>query len=170
VALDVAGDYDRALAWTDDLLADYPTESWDYYRTKAYILRYMGRSEESLAVYDQAIEVFPDEWWAYSHKCYYTALLTGDPIEVMDACDRSIELGPTWPSVAYDRRAIARALIGDLTGAEEDMARGLELASADDPSMARDAVLETRPVWLAELRAGRNPIGEEEIEFELARH
>lgn len=168
--LAIAGDYDRALAMSDSLIEDYPTESWHYYRTKAQILRYQGRIEESLAVYDTALEVFPDAWWPHSHRCYYTALLTRDPTHVMDSCDKSVELEPSRPSVAYDRRAIVRAIVGDLAGAEEDLALAIELFEAEEQTPLRDQMLESRPTWLEELRAGRNPIGEQEIQDELDRH
>jgi tetratricopeptide (TPR) repeat protein len=169
-ALLMADEYERALETANSLIDDYPTDSWHHYRIKAQILRYQDKPRESLAVYDDALEVFPDDWWPHSHRCYYTAILTDDPASAMDSCDMSIELEPDWPAIAYDRRAVARALAGDLVGAEHDMAIALELWLEDDRTELRDVMVETRTEWLEELRSGRNPIGEQEIADELSRH
>jgi hypothetical protein len=157
---------DRALGMAEALVRDYPTGRWEYYRLEAYNLRHLGRVHESLAVYDRAIAVMPGEWWAHSHRCFYNAMLA-DASTVMDSCDRSIELGPTDPAVAYERRAIARALVGNRAGAIAD----LELSIAAYRQAKRTPPeLESRERWLATLRAGDNPFTPEEIAREMANY
>lgn len=166
--------YEESLPRSTALLEDYPGKEWEYYRLHAINLRRLGRHEESLAVYDQAIEDLPNEWWAHSHRCFYTALLTGDPSEVMDSCDRSIELSPehlpTDRGVAYDRRGFARALIGDREGAIADFEKAASLLGPGEWRGYTTDQQQAREHWLEELRAGRDPLTEEELEMERSHY
>jgi tetratricopeptide (TPR) repeat protein len=148
-----------ALTVSRQLVRDFPTSNWDYYRLKAMSLRRMGRIEDSLAVYDDAVAARPDWWWAHSHRCFYNALY-GDPASVMDSCDRQFALEPDEIDVAYERRAIARGLTGDLEGALADLERALPLIREAD---AEDWRIPVRERWLMALRAGENPFTEAEL-------
>jgi tetratricopeptide (TPR) repeat protein len=161
-----AGMYEEAAPRAAALVEDYPTARWEYYRLKALSLRKLDRVDESLATYQDAIAVMPDEWWAHSHLCFYTSLLTGDPSQVMDSCDRSIELDPNRPGTAYDRRAIARALVGDLDGAAADLELAIDLLEANDWWGYNKAQEQARKAWLEALRSGENPITEDELRME----
>ncbi len=162
-----SGAHERALPLAEALVEDYPNANWHYYRLKALNLRHLGRYEESLAVYDDAIAVMPDEWWAHSHRCFYNSLLA-DPAPVMDSCDTSIELDPTDPGIAHDRRAFARALVGDREGAIYDF----EIALEHIPEWANYSAsqIEARRTWLEALRAGEDPLTEAELRRELANY
>jgi|GEM_PF-6217519 tetratricopeptide (TPR) repeat protein len=161
-------DYNLALRLADYLVKQHPTSNWDYYRQKAVALRRMGRIDESLAVYDDAIAAFPNDWWPRSHRCFYTVLLTGDAETALPYCDQALELNPDEPAVAYDRRAIARAVAGDLEGAKADLEKALELFDPMD-EYAADR-LQTRERWLKMLEQGINPMTEEELAKERARY
>lgn len=148
------------------LVEDYPGKEWEYYRLAGMSLRRVGRYEESLEMYDRAIEALPDEWWAHSHRCFYTTILTGESEPVLDSCDRSIELEPTSPGVAYDRRAIARAVAGDLDGALADLAQAIEFEERRDWRGYSRSQQQARYAWLEALRSGENPIDDEELRLE----
>jgi tetratricopeptide (TPR) repeat protein len=154
--------YRLALPLSVALVDDYPGSNWHYYRLKARNLRRVGRVEESLAVYDDAVAAMPNEWWAHSHRCFYHALY-GDVASVLDSCDRQIELGSTEPDVAYDRRAIARALLGDREGAIADLRTALEAMRELTPDDWRIAVRER---WLQALLDGQDPLTADEIREE----
>jgi tetratricopeptide (TPR) repeat protein len=164
--LSEAGLHGVSLPLAHGLRVDYPTSNWHYYRLEARDLRRLGRVAESLAVYDAAVAALPDEWWAHSHRCFYNALM-GDAARVLDSCDRQLELGPTWPDVAYDRRAIARAVVGDRAGAIADFERAVDWMRRSAP---QDWRLPTRQAWLDQLRAGRDPLTEAAIREELSHY
>ncbi len=165
-ALSEANLYGLATPLAHDLRVDYPTANWHYYRLEARNLRRMGRIAESLAVYDDAIAALPDEWWAHSHRCFYSALLA-DAHRVMDSCNRQIELDPQWPDIAYERRAVARMMVGDRAGAIEDLQVALdELRRQTRP----DWRLPVRESWLHQLQAGENPLNEAAIREELSHY
>jgi acetyl esterase/lipase len=76
---------------------------------------------------------------------------------VRPACERAVTLMPTTPWIR-DSRAIVRAMLGDFAGAMADLEFVLETIPPGRPQ--RDE----RQVWLAELRAGRNPFTPEVLE------
>ncbi len=151
----------------DQLIRDYPTSNWHYYRLKAACLRRLGRFEESLAVYDDAIRAFPDNWWPYSHRCYYRGLLD-DAHAVLADCDRSIELQPDDMVVALDRRAMVRTLVGDREGAIADFEQALALSEQRVRGAYSAELRAKREEWLRVLRQGGNPLTEEAIWEDLA--
>lgn len=163
-----SGENRLALTVAERMVSVYPTSDWHYYRQKAVALRRLGRIDESLRVYDDAIQAFPDLWWPHSHRCFYTALLTGDTETALPHCDRALALDPDEPAIAYDRRAFVRAMAGDLDGARDDLAEALDRFEAgDDYAIERRA---TRERWLEALEAGRDPLGEAEIQAERERY
>jgi acetyl esterase/lipase len=76
---------------------------------------------------------------------------------VLPACERAVTLMPTTPWIR-DSRAIVRAVLGDFAGAIADLEFVLDTIPPGRPQ--RDE----RQVWLAELRAGRNPFTPEVLE------
>ncbi len=157
---------ERAYPIAVGLVEDYPGKHWEYYRLAGMSLRRVGRYEESLEMYDKAIEALPGEWWAHSHRCFYTTILTGESESVLDSCDKSIELNPSSPGTAYDRRAIARAVAGDLTGALADLEKCIEFEERRDWPTYSTSQKQARYEWLEALREGINPIDEEELRLE----
>lgn len=145
---------------------DPPLADWDAFRLEAKALRHMGHWQESLAVYDRAVAALPDSWWAHSHRCFYNALL-GDARDGLDSCDRQLDLDPDQLDVAYDRRAIARALTGDNEGAVADFELAIHLMEPLGDDWRRPV----REVWLTRLRAGDvPPITQEELAAERERY
>ncbi len=78
---------------------------------------------------------------------------------VLPACDRAAELWPEDGNVR-DSRAVARALTGDFPGAIEDFERFLRWA---EEAGLDERLIRKREVWLAELRANRNPFDRETL-------
>lgn len=79
--------------------------------------------------------------------------LANQPRNALASCDRAIALDPT-DGLLYDRRALARALTGDLAGAADDLAAYLAWAGANGEPIDRIAA---RQDWAAQLAAGSNP-------------
>lgn len=151
------------IALSDSLIERAPDE-WQHYRRKALSLRRSGRHEESFAVYRQAIEALPELWWPHSHLCFYGSLYS-DPAGVLHHCDRALELSPSEPAVAYFRRSLARALVGDIEAAAVDMAAAQDALAAEASESERDAErLAEQAIWLESLEAGRNPFDEPTLE------
>lgn len=149
--------HDGVVIGLSDRLIETSPDDWQHYRRLALSLRRLGRHDESLAVYDAAIRAMPDAWWPHSHHCFYGALY-GDPHIALDHCDQAIELGPDNLEIAYFRRALAKALIDDLPGAEADLKAALGAIGPEEGrgQRAEERATELR-TWLDALEAGRNP-------------
>jgi hypothetical protein len=90
---------------------------------------------------------------AWSRLCRAGAL-AGVPAEFSDVCERAVAMAPD-DGPAHDNRGLARALTNDLPGAVEDFELYVAWArqhGADAEQIAR------RETWIAELKAGRNPL------------
>jgi hypothetical protein len=164
--LSVVHHHERALGLAQGLVRDYPGTRWEYYRLEAFNLRHLDRIPESLAVYDDAIAVLPDQWWPHSHRCFYNAMLA-DAVLALDSCDRSIALAPDDPAVAYERRAIARAMTGDRAGAIADLQVSLAAYARNDDTPWQIAV---RRRWLETLQGGGDPFTPDEIAREMTHY
>lgn len=159
--------HDGIVVALSDRLIERSPDIWLHYRRKALSLRRLGRHDQSLAVYETAISALPDMWWPQSHRCFYGALYD-DPQVALVHCDKSIALQPSDPDVAYFRRSLARALVGDLDGAVADMEASLSAIEAESATGERSSrrtvdLAEEQAEWLDALEAGRNPFDEETL-------
>jgi tetratricopeptide (TPR) repeat protein len=146
-----------ALRLAADLARDEP-QVWHYHRVQAWLLRRLDRIEEHLAIYDTAVETLPDLWWPYSHRCFYHALFAEEVTpSVLADCDRALALEPDWPSLAFERRGLARTLAGDRAGAMEDFRAALDNAGPRDDTNRRRRELGAVAEWLATLESGGQP-------------
>ncbi|HWQ13520.1 MAG TPA: CHAT domain-containing protein [Roseiflexaceae bacterium] len=115
-----------------------------------------GRVADALALYEGAQRapaylVSAALWDAFCRAGW----MGGRAGELLDACDRAVAQAPA--SGAYrDSRAVARALVGDLRGASEDVRAAIAWLRRNDTEASREAVAR-RERWAAALAAGRNP-------------
>jgi hypothetical protein len=108
-----------------------------------------GRIPEALAAYAKALELDPElspSAAAWSMLCWNGGL-RGYGAEVMEACESGLELAPTDSRLLLGR-GLARALTGDLAGAQADL----------------EASRAARPEWIAALHRGENPFTPETLE------
>ena len=163
-ALAQRGHDEQALRLAQGLSEEDPDE-WQYLRVQAWLLRRLGRVDEHLAIYDTAVERNPELWWPYSHRCYYTAIFVEriGP-SVVEDCDRALELEPGWPSLAYERRGVARGRVGDLDGALSDLRSAMERVGRRDDTDRRRRELDDVAGWIEVLEKGGDPFGEETLE------
>ncbi len=156
-------EWDRvAMPVVGGLARDHPDE-WRFHRMHALLLRRNDRIDEHLEVYDRAVEALPELWWPHSHRCFYRLLYVGAD-DVLADCDRSLELEPDWASLAYERRGVARAVLGDLDGSRADFEAAL--AAGEPPrydSPRRQRELDRMRGWLRALEDGEQPIDDAEL-------
>ena len=91
----------------------------------------------------------------YSAVCRLGAL-AGRAAEVLAECDRAVALVPENGSVR-DSRGIARALLGDASGAIEDFTAFVEWA---EPRAPGAQLIGKRRAWIAALEGGRDPFND----------
>jgi tetratricopeptide (TPR) repeat protein len=161
-----AGQYGPAERIASGLVRDYPRQAVAFYELKAAVYRRTGRYEAQQSVLDELVANMPQAWEAHSDRCWFGSLF-GDPAKVIDSCDRAVELVPERRGWAHARRAFARIQLGDMVGAEADLTEAL--ARWDKYRNAPRWMVESRRKWLAELRAGRNPVDEATLAFERNR-
>ncbi|HEU5100987.1 MAG TPA: TIR domain-containing protein [Roseiflexaceae bacterium] len=98
-------------------------------------------------------------------------VLSGQVTAVLEACGSAVAQAPSDGDY-HDSRGLARALIGDPAGAIEDFAAYAAWAQAQDPE-ANKAAIDLRQQWIADLKAGRQPLDAEALtalrEAELGR-
>lgn len=155
------GQHARAEAIARDLVAGPGDPAYGHYRLLAAALRRQGGYDRQVEVLDEAVAAFPDLDTAHGHRCWY-GTLAGREDEVMDSCDRAVALARSKSAgSAHFWRAAARAGTGDLEGAVADLedARSAWDAGAVSPGTYR----RTARSWLEALRAGSNPIDEDEL-------
>ncbi len=75
--------------------------------------------------------------------------------EAISICDEAVERLPT--ANVYDSRGVARALIGDYSGAVADLEKAIALGLDEEYEVKRKA-------WVTALKAGRNPLTPSELE------
>jgi hypothetical protein len=88
----------------------------------------------------------------YNNKCWNESV-SGNAAEVMSSCDLAVRLAPN-SGITRDSRGLARALIGDCTGAVEDFKFAVEWFEANtyDPNLIQD-----RETWIVLLNSRQNP-------------
>ena len=121
--------------------------------------------KEALSYYQKAQQFDPnlqtsaDPW---NSLCFYGSLNRFE-VEVMFACDQAVKLAPQDSKARYQaNRGIAKALIGDKTGAIEDLQAYVNspyIFSVDDEEY--QAKLQG---WIKELKAGKNPFTDEVLQ------
>jgi tetratricopeptide (TPR) repeat protein len=141
-------DYNRAI----ELDPDYA----DAYNGRGIVYHGQGNLEAAAADFDRAVELNPDYAEALNNACFASSLL-GRVRDVIELCERAVSLEPE-NGVYRDSRGVARALTGDLQGAIEDFEVVVAWLRTDE--RLYDIFGATRERWLAELKAGRNPIDE----------
>ena len=106
-------------------------------------LRYARLSREAVAIDDGQI----------ANAICWRGSLDGSAARVLPVCERAVALLPELPEIR-DSRGLARALTGNVSGAIEDFTTFIE--SAHQTAQLADRAAD-REVWVAALRAGRNP-------------
>jgi hypothetical protein len=117
-----------------------------------------GMMAEAMAAYAEAKDIEPEleisasDW---NKLCWYGSLW-GEAEDAMEACDRAVALAPEAAAIK-DSRGLARALVGDHTGAIDDFqvyVDHLEKRGGHEYEASQ------RRAWISELEAGRNPFDE----------
>jgi WD40 repeat protein len=105
---------------------------------------------------DPALEGPVHDW---NQICRHGSLW-GRAADVLEACEQAVALAPDDGGIR-ESRALARALTKDYEGAVEDLQFFLHWAVSNGLD---DELVSEREVWIAELRAGRNPLDTETLE------
>jgi tetratricopeptide (TPR) repeat protein len=124
------------------------------YAALAASLEAQGRVDEAFGVLSEAVQYFTVDYRAHTKRCR-TGIEALQVAEAMESCDRAVELAPDRPFV-FERRAWARASLGDLPGAASDIGEALALCNEALRS-SRCATLED---WIEQLEEGTNPFAE----------
>jgi tetratricopeptide (TPR) repeat protein len=120
-----------------------------------------GDIEEALSTIAQAqaidpsFEISANSW---NDLCYYGSLW-GYAVEVMDACETAVALAPEHGGMR-NSRGVARAIMGDYTGAIDDFTFCVEWAKGKRGGI----YIQKREAWITELENGRNPFDAELLE------
>ncbi len=126
------------------------------------ILARQGNIEEAFSYYAEAqaidpeLEIPANSWNAL---CWFGSLW-GYAAEVMEACETAVALDPEHGGIR-DSRGVARALLGDFTGAIEDFNFYIEWAIENNTFWHYG---QKRDAWITELEKGRNPFDTEMLE------
>lgn len=122
------------------------------YHNRGLTYHYLGEFNMAIADFKQAIALKLDFADAYNSLCWTSSLL-GQAEAVMSACEQAVELAPQ-EGVFRDSRGLARALVGDITGAIDDFT--FFVGWSTEQSKYEQERSE-RVTWIAELEAGKNP-------------
>ena len=117
----------------------------------------IGKAIETFERARGLVPSLPPEAVTLNQLCWFGSL-NGRAVEVIGYCDLAVAADEKNEAIR-DSRGLARALTGDLVGAAEDFRFWVE-AKKDKQSEA----VKRRQAWIPELEAGRNPIGEAELE------
>jgi WD40 repeat protein len=121
-----------------------------------------GKIAEAVAAFaeaqrlDPAYQVTAEAW----NMLCRAGALSGQVTAVLQACGSAVAQSPSHGGY-HDSRGIARALIGDPSGAVEDFSAYVEWAALQPEDYA-DAIAQ-RKQWIAELKAGRKPLDAETL-------
>ncbi|AFY33697.1 sigma-54 interacting domain-containing protein [Calothrix sp. PCC 7507] len=113
--------------------------------------------KEALAAYtnaqkfDPKVEISADDWHTLCRK----GSLQKQVADVMFACNQAVKLAPNDGNIR-DSRGLARALTGDYPGAIADFED--YIAQTDDKDIKAQ-----RQSWVKDLKAGKNPITDDEL-------
>ncbi len=150
--------YQEALALDPTLPINPIQEASDYaldLMDKAWLLVSSGVDDAAAVVYlKRAMELLslgslPDD--ELIHLCWWGSLLSRDP-RFLTACDPTLTADPNDTRLRT-RRAMARALAGDVAGAIED----LQYTIQQDATQADQAdEIAMRQNWIQQLRSGRD--------------
>ncbi|MHC5775152.1 WD40 domain-containing protein [Nostoc sp.] len=117
-----------------------------------------GKVKEALAIYadaqklDPKVEISADSW---NSLCRYGSLHK-QATDVIFACEKAVALTPEDGEIR-DSRGLARALTGNYQGAIEDFEA--YIAQTEDKDIKAQ-----RQHWVKDLRAGKNPFTDAELE------
>jgi tetratricopeptide (TPR) repeat protein len=117
-----------------------------------------GNIDEAIAsfteaqVLDPSLEIPAVSW---NTLCWFGGLW-GYAADVIDACERAVELAPE-SGAFLDSRGLAKALLGDYSGAIEDFRIFVEWTKQNG---TYEVYGQQREAWITELEEGRNPFDE----------
>ncbi|MDD3371174.1 MAG: M48 family metalloprotease [Alphaproteobacteria bacterium] len=137
IALYRTGKVDRALALTDALIAQEPSNPF-FYELKAQVQFENGRIEEAIANYRKAVELLPDS--ALLHQAYGHALLEGangskNSVRIDLAIQNLIEANRLEPRVPMTWRFLASAW-----GRKAELSKDGRYAAMATYALAEEAV------------------------------
>ncbi|MFB2898616.1 hypothetical protein ACE1CI_37355, partial [Aerosakkonemataceae cyanobacterium BLCC-F50] len=118
-----------------------------------------GNVKAALTAYEKAQQFDPKlkiSAGSWNTLCWYGSLYRSAK-EVMFACENAVKLAPKDLSIR-DSRGVARALIGDKTGAIEDLQ-----AVANSPETSEEDKAQ-RHDWIKDLKAGKDPFTDEVLQ------
>jgi WD40 repeat protein len=118
-----------------------------------------GKISAALAVYTTIQQLSPGYQIGVGHwnTLCRAGVLWGQVKNVLGACGVTVALAPSNGG-AHDSRGLARALTGDTTGAVDDFAAYIAWENQQE-TPDTDAIAQ-RQQWIADLKAGRNPLDE----------
>jgi len=123
-------------------------------------LAWEGKIEKAIASYkkaqklDPAVKITADSW---NTVCWFGSL-HGQAANVLEACKNAVAFASeTEKGMFRDSRGVARAMTGDQQGAIEDFQAFIESTDSDNNKKQRQG-------WIKDLKAGKDPFTEEEIE------
>ena len=122
---EATGDFEGALQAYDEALAqsDFP---WSARLNRGYVLTRLGRLEEALENNSGLAESYPDNAEAHFNVAEVLLALQRHE-EAADACDRALAIRPDYPKALIDR-SLARAALGQVTQAQQDLDRAREIS------------------------------------------
>src|SRR5579864_2226157 len=97
-----------------------------YYDNRGRALSELGQTEKAIEDLTKAIQMTPDSVKAYENRATAYARMK-DWLHAIADCTAAIQVAPTaWQ---YEKRADAKLSAGDRTGADEDLAKAVQLRS-----------------------------------------
>lgn len=163
----IASGYDRIVRPACNRAAELLTNPWD----RANFFNAIGdtvQAEQAFVEITEEALSWDDEY--YLNEVCWQGSLQKFPEAVLPACERGVEIAsPEMLPLMRDSRGLARALMGDYTGAIEDFRflidwlKGEGSSSASSPA-ARDRIIATREGFIEALEQGQNPIDDQALQ------
>jgi tetratricopeptide (TPR) repeat protein len=128
---------------------------------EAETLVMQGDVKRAIAMFTEAQTLSPNQQIPaldWNSLCWYGSLW-GQAAEVLSACDKAIELEPKAEEFR-DSRGLARALMGNISGAIEDFQAFVNTTKDQERKIERQG-------WINMLRQGKNPFTPEQIRLLL---
>jgi adenylate cyclase len=150
-------EYDRAIAQAERGIALAPNDA-DGYETKAEILGWSGKGEESLAMIRHAMRLNPHYRFFYLWTLGHGYYLTERRQEALDAFAKLLQANPNFvPAYAY--RAVLFSELGRIKEAREAWGKASELSPGVSMASLRERIPYKRPADLDRLLSAAHRAG-----------
>ena len=128
------------------------------YYNQGLIYSKLGQYENAIYSFHKYTSLSASDPGGWNIVCWWQSL-TNFSSEVLNDCQKAVDLSNSFAPYR-DSRGLARALIGDLTGAIDDFTAYVEWSKAND---AYEPYGKKREAWIAALQRGENPFDEETL-------